>query len=203
MLLEIKTEMRRGRSTSSRQTYGISPVRFYFANYANRHGRPYGLLEWFKPWSPDECLTVLRAARKLAVGAHHRGPRHLEMMADSASGQPHTAHTTDPVLSSSGEGHFERAAFADVAPTVLDSWTSRTRQMTGKSPTIYTKNNKYPNPDESTQALNLNYLIIKILNPDIVWDLQFDYGYLFHANLTTHSRLHFADIVFFLQFFSR
>ena len=72
----------------------------------------------------DECLgRVLRAAReagaRVLITADHGN---LEMMADPATGQPHTAHTTDPVpFIVVGEKVKLRdgGLLADVAPTVL------------------------------------------------------------------------------------
>jgi 2,3-bisphosphoglycerate-independent phosphoglycerate mutase len=72
----------------------------------------------------DECLgRVLRAAQetgaRVLITADHGN---LEMMADSSTGQPHTAHTTDPVpFIVAGEKVRLRddGLLADVAPTVL------------------------------------------------------------------------------------
>ncbi len=87
----------------------------------------------------DECLgRVLRAARetgsRVLITADHGN---LEIMADPVSGQPHTAHTTDPVpfivigekVKLRGEG-----LLADVAPTVLDLLKiKKPPEMTGHS----------------------------------------------------------------------
>lgn len=87
----------------------------------------------------DECLgRVLRAAQeggaRVLITADHGN---LEMMADSATGQPHTAHTTDPVpFIVVGEKVKLRdgGLLADVAPTVLDLLgIEKPREMTGRS----------------------------------------------------------------------
>ncbi len=87
----------------------------------------------------DECLgRVLRAAQeggaRVLITADHGN---LEMMADSATGQPHTAHTTDPVpFIVVGEKVRLRdgGLLADVAPTVLELMDiGKPAEMTGKS----------------------------------------------------------------------
>ncbi len=72
----------------------------------------------------DECLgRVLREAQaagaRVLITADHGN---LEVMADQATGQPHTAHTTDPVpfiLFGEQRTLREQGLLADVAPTVL------------------------------------------------------------------------------------
>ncbi len=87
----------------------------------------------------DECLgRVLRAAQeagaRVLITADHGN---LEMMADSATGQPHTAHTTDPVpFIVVGEKVKLRndGLLADVAPTVLALLgIEQPVEMTGRS----------------------------------------------------------------------
>jgi 2,3-bisphosphoglycerate-independent phosphoglycerate mutase len=87
----------------------------------------------------DECLgRVLRAAQeagmRVLITADHGN---LEMMADPATGQPHTAHTTDPVpFIIVGEKVKLRngGLLADVAPTVLDLLEiDKPAEMTGES----------------------------------------------------------------------
>jgi 2,3-bisphosphoglycerate-independent phosphoglycerate mutase len=87
----------------------------------------------------DECLgRVLRAAQeggaRVLITADHGN---LEMMADSATGQPHTAHTIDPVpFIVVGEKVKLRdgGLLADVAPTVLDLLEiEKPQEMTGRS----------------------------------------------------------------------
>jgi 2,3-bisphosphoglycerate-independent phosphoglycerate mutase len=87
----------------------------------------------------DECLgRVVRAAQE--AGAHvliTADHGNLEVMEDMATGQPHTAHTTDPVpfifvgntvkLKNGG-------LLADVAPTVLHLLNiEQPAEMTGRS----------------------------------------------------------------------
>ena len=126
--LDKKTETRARESTDklvenirSRQ-YG-----FILANYANPDMVGHtGILEAAVKAVEvlDECLgRVLRAAReagaRVLITADHGN---LEMMADPATGQPHTAHTTDPVpFIVVGEKVKLRdgGLLADVAPTVL------------------------------------------------------------------------------------
>jgi 2,3-bisphosphoglycerate-independent phosphoglycerate mutase len=87
----------------------------------------------------DECLgRVLRAAQE--AGAHvliTADHGNLEIMSDPSTGQPHTAHTTDPVpfivigkmVNLRNEG-----LLADVAPTVLDLLgIEKPTEMTGRS----------------------------------------------------------------------
>jgi len=87
----------------------------------------------------DACLdTVIRAAREagmeVLVTADHGN---IEMMADASTGQPHTAHTTDPVPFIVVEKKVklrDRGILADVAPTVLDILGIPVpAEMTGKS----------------------------------------------------------------------
>ncbi len=87
----------------------------------------------------DECLgRVLQAAREegmvVLITADHGN---IEMMFDPASGQPHTAHTTDPVpfIAARKEWRLRNSGIlADVAPTVLDIMEIPIpEEMTGKS----------------------------------------------------------------------
>jgi len=87
----------------------------------------------------DECLgRVLMAAKKagftVMITADHGN---LEVMTDARTGQPHTAHTTDPVpFIVVGENVTLRndGCLADVAPTVLWSMgIEQPKEMTGKS----------------------------------------------------------------------
>jgi 2,3-bisphosphoglycerate-independent phosphoglycerate mutase len=72
----------------------------------------------------DACLdSVVRAARdagmQVLITADHGN---IEMMADASTGQPHTAHTTDPVpfiVVDSTARLRDGGILADVAPTVL------------------------------------------------------------------------------------
>ncbi|HWR72175.1 MAG TPA: 2,3-bisphosphoglycerate-independent phosphoglycerate mutase, partial [Nitrospirota bacterium] len=87
----------------------------------------------------DECLgRVLRAAQEagfaVLITADHGN---LEVMKDNATGQPHTAHTTDPVpfILIDGKSTLrEGGILADVAPTVLQLMgIEQPAEMTGKS----------------------------------------------------------------------
>lgn len=87
----------------------------------------------------DECLgNVLRAAQEVGarvlITADHGN---LEIMKDNTTGQPHTAHTTDPVpFVVVGEKAKLRdgGCLADVAPTVLQLMgIEQPKEMTGKS----------------------------------------------------------------------
>ncbi len=87
----------------------------------------------------DECLgRVLRAAEQaeahVLITADHGN---IEMMSDQTTGQPHTAHTTDPVpfvVSTKKLKLRKSGILADVAPTVLDLMgISIPTEMTGKS----------------------------------------------------------------------
>ncbi len=86
----------------------------------------------------DECLgRVLRAAQEAGftalITADHGN---LEMMVDHNTGQPHTAHTTNPVpfiLVGRDAGLRDGGLLADVAPTVLDLMgIPKPEEMTGK-----------------------------------------------------------------------
>jgi 2,3-bisphosphoglycerate-independent phosphoglycerate mutase len=85
----------------------------------------------------DECLgRVLKAAQDtgstVMITADHGN---LEVMTDTGTGQPHTAHTTDPVpFILVGEKVMLRdgGCLADVAPTVLRSMgIEQPKEMTG------------------------------------------------------------------------
>ena len=73
----------------------------------------------------DKCLKkVLQAAHEegmqVIITADHGN---IEMLSDASTGQPHTAHTTDPVPFIIADRQIklrERGILADVAPTVLD-----------------------------------------------------------------------------------
>jgi 2,3-bisphosphoglycerate-independent phosphoglycerate mutase len=87
----------------------------------------------------DECLgRILKAAQEagavVMITADHGN---LEAMTDHTTGQPHTAHTTDPVpfiLVGDKAGLRDDGCLADVAPTVLRFMAIRQPpEMTGKS----------------------------------------------------------------------
>jgi 2,3-bisphosphoglycerate-independent phosphoglycerate mutase len=87
----------------------------------------------------DECLgRVLRAAEQaeahVLITADHGN---IEMISDKTTGQPHTAHTTNPVpfiVSSKKLKLRKSGILADVAPTVLELMgISIPPEMTGKS----------------------------------------------------------------------
>jgi 2,3-bisphosphoglycerate-independent phosphoglycerate mutase len=87
----------------------------------------------------DECLgRVLKAAHEagmtVMITADHGN---LEVMTDARTGQPHTAHTTDPVpfiLVGEKAALRNDGCLADVAPTVLRSMgIEQPLEMTGKS----------------------------------------------------------------------
>ena len=87
----------------------------------------------------DECLgRVLSAAREkgmeVFITADHGN---IEVMLDPATGQPHTAHTTDPVPFIVAHKNLrlrDGGILADVAPTVLDCMgIAVPSEMTGKS----------------------------------------------------------------------
>jgi 2,3-bisphosphoglycerate-independent phosphoglycerate mutase len=87
----------------------------------------------------DECLgLVLRAAQE--AGAHvliTADHGNLEIMSDPSTGQPHTAHTTDPVpfiVIGKKVNLRKDGLLADVAPTVLDLLgIEKPAEMTGSS----------------------------------------------------------------------
>jgi 2,3-bisphosphoglycerate-independent phosphoglycerate mutase len=87
----------------------------------------------------DECLgRVLTAAREegmLALITADHG--NIEVMFDPSTGQPHTAHTTDPVpfiITSKDAKLRSGGVLADVAPTVLELMgIPIPPEMTGKS----------------------------------------------------------------------
>jgi 2,3-bisphosphoglycerate-independent phosphoglycerate mutase len=87
----------------------------------------------------DECLgRVLTAAKQegmvVFITADHGN---CEIMLDSSTGQPHTAHTTDPVpfiIAQKDVRLRDSGILADVAPTVLDFMgIGIPAEMTGKS----------------------------------------------------------------------
>jgi len=93
----------------------------------------------------DECLgRVLAAAKQegmvVFVTADHGN---CEIMLDPSTGQPHTAHTTDPVpfvIAQKDVRLRDAGILADVAPTVLDLMgIDIPAEMTGKSLVIANK----------------------------------------------------------------
>jgi 2,3-bisphosphoglycerate-independent phosphoglycerate mutase len=87
----------------------------------------------------DECLgKVLLAANEegmqVLITADHGN---IEMLSDASTGQPHTAHTTDPVpliIVNKQAKLRDGGILADVAPTVLDLMgITIPEEMTGKS----------------------------------------------------------------------
>ena len=87
----------------------------------------------------DECLSrVLQAAQEagaqVLITADHGN---LETMTDKGTGQPHTAHTTDPVpfiLVGEKAQLREGGCLADVAPTILQLMgLEQPPEMTGRS----------------------------------------------------------------------
>jgi 2,3-bisphosphoglycerate-independent phosphoglycerate mutase len=87
----------------------------------------------------DECLgRVVQAAREagmvVMITADHGN---LEVMTDRTTGQPHTAHTTDPVpfILVNGKARLRGdGCLADVAPTVLQVMgIGQPKEMTGTS----------------------------------------------------------------------
>ena len=88
----------------------------------------------------DECLgRVVRAAQesgaRVLITSDHGN---LEVMSDPGTGQPHTAHTTDPVpfiLFGAQTGlRKQQGLLADVAPTVLELLNiQKPSEMTGQS----------------------------------------------------------------------
>jgi 2,3-bisphosphoglycerate-independent phosphoglycerate mutase len=90
----------------------------------------------------DACIGRLAAAVEKAGGAMIITADHgnAEMMADPATHQPHTAHTTNlvPVMLVNGPAEVAKIApggrLADVAPTVLDLMgLPQPREMDGHS----------------------------------------------------------------------
>src|SRR5574341_825762 len=87
----------------------------------------------------DECLgRALRAAQEagfaVLITADHGN---LEVMKDDSTGQPHTAHTTDPVpfiLIGKQAKLRDKGVLADVAPTALELMgLEKPAEMTGES----------------------------------------------------------------------
>lgn len=89
----------------------------------------------------DTCLGRLDKAIHAAGGAMLITADHgnAEQMTDAGTGQPHTAHTTNPVpLLLAGERHgvarLTNGKLADIAPTVLDLLAiEQPAEMTGRS----------------------------------------------------------------------
>jgi 2,3-bisphosphoglycerate-independent phosphoglycerate mutase len=87
----------------------------------------------------DECLgRVLRAAWEEGMAAIITADHgNIEVMFDPSTGQPHTAHTTDPVpliVTKKDLKLRDGGVLADVAPTVLDLMDIPVpAEMTGKS----------------------------------------------------------------------
>jgi 2,3-bisphosphoglycerate-independent phosphoglycerate mutase len=87
----------------------------------------------------DECMgKVLQAAHEegmqVIITSDHGN---IEMLSDASTGQPHTAHTTDPVpfiIDDKQVKLRDGGILADVAPTVLDLMSiAIPPEMTGKS----------------------------------------------------------------------
>src|SRR3984957_12668941 len=89
----------------------------------------------------DSCLgrladAVKRAGGTLLITADHGN---AEMMRDPETGQPHTAHTTNPVpfvlVNPAAEiGHLENGRLLDIAPTLLEILgLAKPAVMTGRS----------------------------------------------------------------------
>jgi 2,3-bisphosphoglycerate-independent phosphoglycerate mutase len=80
--------------------------------------------------------VVLAKEGSLLVTADHGN---CEMMVDPASGEPHTAHTTNPVpvfwvANDTSGRHLRDGSLADIAPTVLDLMgLPQPEEMTGRS----------------------------------------------------------------------
>ena len=101
----------------------------------------------------DQCLErLLRAAHEesmtVMITADHGN---IEVMIDASTGQPHTAHTTDPVpfiLVKKNMHVREGGVLADVAPTVLELMgIELPPEMTGKS-LIAHRSSLIPHPQE-------------------------------------------------------
>jgi 2,3-bisphosphoglycerate-independent phosphoglycerate mutase len=80
--------------------------------------------------------AVLAKEGSLLVTADHGN---CEMMVDPESGEPHTAHTTNPVpvfwvANDTSGRHLRDGSLADIAPTILDLMgLSQSEEMTGRS----------------------------------------------------------------------
>lgn len=121
---------------------GSKQYSFVLANYANPDMVGHtGILKAAVKAAEviDECLgRILKAAQEagaiVMITADHGN---LEVMTDKTTGQPHTAHTTDPVpFIIVGEKAVLRddGCLADVAPTVLRFLDiQQPAEMTGKS----------------------------------------------------------------------
>jgi 2,3-bisphosphoglycerate-independent phosphoglycerate mutase len=121
---------------------GLKQYRFILVNYANPDMVGHtGILEAAVKAveALDECLgRVLKAAQEagmvVMITADHGN---LEVMKDTTTGQPHTAHTTDPVpfILVGGVGKLRTGGcLADVAPTVLQIMgIEQPKEMTGTS----------------------------------------------------------------------
>jgi 2,3-bisphosphoglycerate-independent phosphoglycerate mutase len=89
----------------------------------------------------DECLGRLEAAVRAAGGALLITADHgnAENMHDAATGQPHTAHTHNPVpvlLAPDGKHatHIADGRLSDLAPTILELMgLAKPAEMTGRS----------------------------------------------------------------------
>jgi 2,3-bisphosphoglycerate-independent phosphoglycerate mutase len=120
----------------------LKRYRFILVNYANPDMVGHtGILEAAVKAveALDECLgRVLKAAQEagmvVMITADHGN---LEVMKDTTTGQPHTAHTTDPVpfILVGGVGKLRTGGcLADVAPTVLQIMgIEQPKEMTGTS----------------------------------------------------------------------
>jgi 2,3-bisphosphoglycerate-independent phosphoglycerate mutase len=88
----------------------------------------------------DACLQRIMAALasvngQLLLTADHGN---IEQMVDEETGQPHTAHTTNPVplvyVGSQGKSLIAGGSLADLAPTILDILRiEQPQEMTGRS----------------------------------------------------------------------
>lgn len=88
----------------------------------------------------DKCLGDLEAAAKagryaLLITADHGN---VEQMVDEITGQPHTAHTLNPVpfmgINMKGDGTLVNGGLKDIAPTILDLMgIEKPQEMTGRS----------------------------------------------------------------------
>jgi 2,3-bisphosphoglycerate-independent phosphoglycerate mutase len=135
---------------------------FILVNYANPDMVGHtGILEAARTAieTVDRCLARLAAAVEAAGGALLITADHgnAETMRDAETGEPHTAHTTNPVpaiLVHAPDGVATLAAgrLADIAPTVLELLgLDRPRAMTGRS-LIESKTRARQDADEQIPA---------------------------------------------------
>jgi len=82
------------------------------------------------------CSAVLERGGQLLITADHGN---CEQMVDPVTGEPHTAHTTNPVpiywvTRDAGKRRLRNGGLADLAPTVLELMgLEKPREMTGQS----------------------------------------------------------------------